>query len=537
MPDNGFEIPINFPLDKSGAVDADKLLAQIRTQVKGVTDETKVYNDWLAKNAKELGDVSKAQAAAATELERYYATLEKMDKAAHEAKAEQAQRIIDLRNTTKVTQTTAQANRDAAQSFTTLAKETEESTKAGSRSNAGFKDAKKAAELLSAQLGPLGQVLRYVFNPGVLGAAVLAKAIGSVWEAFWKFADGVKQSGINAAQGIGNIKGALIELDIERAKADVNFKASLEEFERQSKRKIEVINLEKGAVLQLLEARQKVDLAGAKTPEEERAINERYDQLRRRTIAGASEKELAARQDELNQKESLGKQRYREGYSLLGIGPAKVQLESKRLPGELASLDADIAKAQQTIEQMSSIATPAGAFPYWNDRENYRTQREAYQSEKEKLESLQFLRNKLRAREPLLARASTAFNSSETLLKEVSTGRQQLAWDRQDANFTGINSEHAAAIAGARGPAADMVRGASAGADAILAGGKATPDQAEAINKAAAVLGLVGQSNQTILRILSRMNDTIASFNNSLNAFEQRLETQIRVNNNRNHRP
>lgn len=412
-----------------------------------------------------------------------------------------------------------------------------ESSKAADTASAKFKDVKKSVDLVGGQLGVVGQLLKYVFNPGVLGAAALAKAIGSVWEAFWRFADGVKQSGINAAQGIGNVKQAMIELDIERAKADANFKAALDDFERQSKRKIEVINLEKEAVLQLLEARQKVDLAGAKTPEEEKAINERYDRLRQRTVSGATEKELAARATALNQKEALAKQRYREGYSMLGLGPQRVQLESKRLPGELASLDDEIAKTQQNIEQMSAIATVAGAAPYWNDPENYKAQRMAYKSEQEKLERLQLHRNKLRAREPLLARASTAFSASETLFGEVRTGRQDLAWARQDSTFRGLTSEHAAAIAGGHGPAADLVGSAAAGADAILGGGKASPDQAQAINKAAAVLGLMGQSNQAILSILSRMNDTIASFNNSVKSMEQRLETQIRVNNNRAHRP
>lgn len=398
-----------------------------------------------------------------------------------------------------------------------------ETAKATETANAKFKDAKKSVELLSAQLGPLGQVLRYVFNPAIVGAALLAKAVGEVWNAFWQFQAGIVQSGINAAKSIGDIKGAMLALDIERAKADANFKASLNDFERQTKRKIEVINLEKEAVLQLLEAREKVDLAGAKNPEEEKAIRERYANLRGRTTSQATEKELAAREASLNQMDAMGKQRYREGYAISGMSPEKVKLALARLPGELVSLNEQIAAKEKIVEEMSSIETPAGALPYWNDPENYKTQLNAYESERRSLDYMKGARITLQGRQLPLTRAATAYSAGEGLLSQVRTGREDLANARTDTAFKNQTNWRADGIAAGMGPAADVTALASSGADTLKAGGKVTREQAAAIAQATQILGLVGQSNQTILNVLSRMNDNQENFKRSLDEINRRV--------------
>ncbi len=398
-----------------------------------------------------------------------------------------------------------------------------ETAKAADTANVSLKDTKKAVDLLSAQLGPLGQVMRYIFNPAILGAAVLAKAVGEVWKSFWQFQAGIVQSGINAAKSIGDIKGAMLALDIERAKADANFKSSLADFERQSKRKIEVINLEKDAVLQLLDAREKVDLAGAKNPEEEKTIRERYANLRGRTTSQTTEKEFAAREASLNQMEAMGRQRYREGYALTGMTPDKVKLNLAKLPAELKSLDEQIAESEKSVADMSSITTVAGAFPYWNDPENYKTQLGAYTSEKAKLEKLKQTKKWLEDRQTPLTQAATAYASGEDLLGQVRTGREDLANRKTDTAFRNQTNWRADGIAAGMGPAADITALASSGADTLKAGGKISGEQAAAIAKATQILGLVGQSNQTILTVLSRFNDTQENFKRSLDEINRRV--------------
>lgn len=398
-----------------------------------------------------------------------------------------------------------------------------ETAKSAETANAKFKDVKKTVELVGGQLGQLGQVLRYVFNPGILGAAVLAKSIGEVWSSFQTFLGGLKQAAINAARSVGNIKQAMLELDIERAKADTNFKTSMEDFERRSKRKIEVINLEKNAVIELLDAREKAELASAKTPEEQAAIKNRYASARRGAQDTATEKEIAAREASLNEKEALAQKRLQQGFADSGgRTPERVKLNLKKLPGELASLDKQIADQEKVVEDLSSITTPLGAFPYWNDPEKLKAALQAYQSSKAALDTLKKQKKGIEDSQLPLERADAAYTSGLGLMEDVRTGREALANQRGDTLYKNQNRWRAEAIASGAGAAGELVASAAAGADAVRSGGKATADQSAAISQLTALLNLQNQNQATVLAILGRMNDSERNFQGSLKTISQR---------------
>lgn len=402
-----------------------------------------------------------------------------------------------------------------------------ETAKAAESANAKFKDVKKSVELVGGELGRVGGVLRYIFNPAILGAAVLAKAIGAVSDAFQTFLGGLKQVGLNAAQSIGNIRQAMLDLEIDRAKADAGFKASAEDLERLGKRRIEVINLEKEAVLQLLDAREESDLASAETPEEQKAIKKRYDSARKDAQSAANAKELDAMEKTLNEKEALAQKRIREGYAASGgRSPDRVKLNLRKAPGELASLDEQIAAGEKAIQDLSSIETPAGAFPYWNDPENYKTQLQALASTRATQEKLKQQRKNIANSILPLESANTAYDAGINLMDEVRTGREDLFNRRSDTAFRDQTRWRADAIASGRGQAGELVSAAASGADAIRSGGKATEDQAKAIAQASQLLGIVGQGNEKIINILSRMNDTQDRFQNSLKELESRMKAK-----------
>ncbi len=405
-----------------------------------------------------------------------------------------------------------------------------EMNKAAEEGAAKFGDVKKSIGLVSAQLGPLGDVLRYVFNPGILGAALLAKLVGAVWEAFQTFMSGLKNSAINAARSIGDIKQAMLDLDIERARADVNFKTSMDDFERHSKRKIEVINLEKDAVFQLLEAREKSELAAAKNPAEQEAIKQRFGSARQTVTEQASAKEAASRASDIKELESKARQRFREGSTASGgRSPEQVKLALKKLPGELKSLDEQIAAQEKVVEELSSITTASGALPYWNDPENYKTQLQAFASSKSTLEKLRNSRKRIASRQLPLTSAETAYDAADSLVEKIRTGREGLTNFQADSLYKNQTDWRASAIASGRGAASDLVSAAASGADAIKSGSKASEDQAKAIAQVTQLLGLTSQSNETILQLLSQMNDTQAKFQQSLNTIQQRTTTMHRT--------
>ena len=174
MADEGLEVPISFPLQKAGAVDANKLLEEMRQQIKGVTDETKAYTDWLAKNAKELGAESKAQAAATDELKRYEATLEKMRVAQVEATKEESKRIAEMAEAKKKTEQLAEATKKTAIESVAAGEMTREQAKQTSRELDGVKEGVKK---LAMQFGALGQVALAALKSGP-ALLLVALAVG-----------------------------------------------------------------------------------------------------------------------------------------------------------------------------------------------------------------------------------------------------------------------------------------------------------------------------------------------------------------------
>ena len=381
------------------------------------------------------------------------------------------------------------------------------------------KDLNKANKLLSHELGIIGHYLRYVFNPGILGAAALASAIGKVTDSFFGFMKSLEQSAVNAARGIGDIKQAMLELQIEQIKADTRFKESLAEFERQSTRRITLINLEKEAALQLLEARSNGAL-----PEDKQRMND----AKRGIEATATKQEIAAREESLKGLEKMARGRFSEGFKASnGLGPDRVALDVQNWPKQLQSLNEQIAEQQKVVEEMSAITTWSGAFPYWNDPKGYQEQLATYNNSIATLDKLKRSRSQMFDRQVGLTRAQTAFGAADSLMEKAKSGRADLAAFTADAGAREQTNMQVGAYETGRGGLGELVAAGAAGADAIRGGGRATPQQASAINELVKLLNLQGQTNAQIVNTLSRMNNTQEAFNNSLRSLESRLQSQI----------
>lgn len=394
-------------------------------------------------------------------------------------------------------------------------------------------DLKKSIQLVSGEFGALGKVLHFVFNPGILGAAALGMSIGKVKDGFMDFLNGLKRTAANAALGIGDIKAAMLELEVERAKADVNSKASMESFERNAKRRVELINLEKEAVTTLLNAREKAELAAvADSPESDsikEKISRRYGAARQRAGETASRKEIASRQQELRDLATMEQRATRAGMrGSGGRGPEATRLALKNLPDELKSLDEQIAEQTKANTEMSSITTVWGALPYWKDPTNYLASLAAYGSGLASLAALKRTRAKIAGRELPLTQASAAFSEAEGLRGKIGGGLSDIDALTADTTTRNRTGWQASAIEGGSGTAADLVMAGAGGADAIRGGGRATPGQAQAINQLAGLLGLQNQSAQTIINLISRLNDNQAWFANALKQVESKVNSNTR---------
>lgn len=397
-----------------------------------------------------------------------------------------------------------------------------ETAKATDKATASFKDSNRALQVMSGRLGQVGQVLQYVFNPALVGAAALGVAIKKVWAEFQTFLQGLKDSSVNAAKAIGDIRGAMHDLDLERIKADAGFKRATEDFERQTARKIELIKLERETVLELLKAREQAELASAGSDEERAAIKSRYGAARRATDSSATAQEIATQRAALDAKEAAARQRFAEGTALAGgRTPERTALDLKNLPDSLKSLDDQIAEQERVVGSLSGITTVAGALPYWNDPENYMTQVEAFRSSQRTLAALKKERDRVAGREKPLTQAATLFGSADTMMGEVRRGREDVSNLAADSGVRERTGFQAAAILEGAGSAADLVANAAAGADAIRGGGRANAAQSAAMKKAVETLGLQKLNQEEILAILGRMNDSEKAFRNSLNVIKQ----------------
>ncbi len=99
----------------------------------------------------ELRNTVKASQQAADESDRYAAALEKMDRAAHESRAEEAQRQIDLRNTAKSTADVGNESDKAGEKVSLFARHN--------------KELKKVAQELSRDFPVMGLAIKALANP------------------------------------------------------------------------------------------------------------------------------------------------------------------------------------------------------------------------------------------------------------------------------------------------------------------------------------------------------------------------------------
>jgi len=171
MADNIFEIEQRLTLTKSGG-SAEAELKKIRDQVKGVTDESKAYNEWLKKNAAELGTESKAIAATTEALQKKTAAEKEYEKANISA----AESVRDQMNPALANANEAMAGGERAAGKLASAKN----------------QLKAAVKGLTAEYPALGAAAQFFLNPITLSIAAVTAAVATLQK---KNAEAVKSFG------------------------------------------------------------------------------------------------------------------------------------------------------------------------------------------------------------------------------------------------------------------------------------------------------------------------------------------------------
>jgi hypothetical protein len=174
---------------------------------------------------------------------------------------------------------------------------------------------------------------------------------------------------------------------------------------------------------------------------------------------------------------------------------------------------AERAKAAENARQQVAAADNAGRPLNWRELAAYRSAKTVVtQYDRDRLGIEEGVRYTAGLESTARGRAGDVYGRIGTLGRQ----NQQL----RSRNITlGIGDAQVSSLGGP----VDILRDASAGADAIQSGGRATRLQAIAMNKAAAMFNLQGVNSQQLISILGRLNDDLATFNRALKALEQRV--------------
>lgn len=339
-----------------------------------------------------------------------------------------------------------------------------------------------------------------------------------------------KQRDPNGAKGIGELKGAFEDLDKQRIAANERFKTDLAALDKATKKQIESIKAEQAALEELTAAREKSELAGAKTPEERSAISQRYSAFRRSASEGFAAREIAAREagvGALNQQMTAEAQRAM-GLSG-GLNPQQVSAHLANLPALRKSLDELIEAKKKEIQDLEP--------GYWmtlglmgrgaTGADEMRAIDQAIANSRATLGKLQQTRAFYGTDfEKRLLGAQVADANVFSLQSRIGTENEAIG-DLRNAfgGRRGLNLQLSAITAG-QDAQGQMLLSAADGADAILGGGRATAAQSAAINQANRLLGLQDQSSQVLLQVLARINDREEWLINAMKEMDMRLKNQ-----------
>jgi hypothetical protein len=248
-------------------------------------------------------------AQAANDAERYAKALEEMDRAAHEAKATEAQRQIDLRNTTQSTGDAAAETQAAAEKLKLF-------------SGAG-ENVKQVLNQITAQSPLLGTALRAIITP--VGATLTLASVlfrsfqKDIAETNARLDEMASRAATPLANFAANFKAAqnearaanrefLLGLDQLAEKSNAiaaGADAALASIQRLTQAQLELNNAAQAkAVAEVNLAESRGQLTGPQAIDARRQINEFYAQQARATQAEAEAKSLQIGAAELARKEA-----------------------------------------------------------------------------------------------------------------------------------------------------------------------------------------------------------------------------------------
>jgi len=324
MPDLVFTI--KTPAELKGAEDAALQLGVNIGKAKALGKEHEELERRLATVTKSIEAYKAAAIAAAPptakladESERYQKVLEGMDKAAHESRAVEAQRQIDLKNTTAASGEIVSANTEMGRAIEDAGEKTADAGKKAKLFGENQKEVKKAIVELSREFPIAGLALKAFANPI---AAATTVAVGlfvvvkrQIDETNKKLDELEAQSG----KSLGSFADALQDVRRESAATSGAFIAAIEEVTKFSQgikttadEAVSAIRRLEQAQAELVSAAEAKSLAqvnfdeerGAITPfqaiEARSKVKTHFAAERTRVADAADQAEINRRQDELN---------------------------------------------------------------------------------------------------------------------------------------------------------------------------------------------------------------------------------------------
>jgi hypothetical protein len=347
-------------------------------------------------------------------------------------------RIVTSADSTGATATTQELNQltQKSQAYTTAEIE-------GSRKIAlGKHEISAAMRLLGSQFGELGGLAHYLFNPwtAAMGAIlVITRAVHSANEA-------LKAALAAMATPIGNMGAAWHEVQMEAIKADKAFAENLEHITAATRVQIAALHAQKEATEKLAEARKHYELSQAQTPEARAAIEERYAASGVRTSAQFSQREINARQTELDNLR-LAQHEAEANATRFGGGRSREQVEArlKDLPKELSDLDKQISDLKKVAEDQAPgwKSTVRRMVPGYTGSTFDKANQAAYESTLHTLTTLINLRRAVAGSEEPLTRAGVAFEEQGALKKRIGDLAPEIGQQRATA---GLENQTALAV-------------------------------------------------------------------------------------------
>ena len=499
MADNQLDILIRVLGDTAKAKEVAAELNKVGKAVENAADESERYNAVLKKQAEAMEFEAKSSARAL--------------KIAEAKKLNEQERAVAAEELAKLTKTYSQAEIDAA---LVGKKGMEDVTGATDKAFTSKQQLKAAIKQLGHEFPILGQLGRMALNPITLVVAGITGAF-VIWNArvreLQRSLEGIDldalekhKKGVDAiAQGWRDV-----------AEAAMKAREAYNSADSVGERALKGINDEFNAKIK-----------NAKTDQEKAVLEDERD----RRLAAQRQKNIEALKAEsdakMKQAESIKVASAEEDDATqrqLQSNKAKAQKDLE----ERQQRRSDLADMEAGLPGMNPVAKQAAYYEFYKRYGNNASIADAYAMEDAGIAEAKDIigradafdkrrpeRDRLRAyRGELIEGAKKSTAQAETLGLSEPSAR---------ASAAAASADRWGAVGGVGG----LVASAAAGADAIRGGGKATSDQANAINQLAAMLNLKNQNLDSILAILARMNDTDKMQADAI----KRIESQVNANN------